>query len=71
MMQLGPISPLPWRAVYPDNPLKGCIRILDANGKDVGIDGFPTRPSCNAEQVAASVAAMIDIVNAFWEREQA
>lgn len=67
-MAIGPISPLPWRAVFPDTQ-HGCIRIIDANGKNTGIDAFPTRPGCDADQVKASVAVMVEVMNAFGKNE--
>jgi len=61
---VGPISPLPWKAVYHNGPY-GYIRVIDRDGKDVGIDAFPSRPGCDSDRVRASVLAMIDIVNHF------
>lgn len=62
----GPISPFPWTAV--ETGSNGYIRILDRDGKDVGIDAFPSRPRCDAGRIRASVAVMLEIVNAFHER---
>lgn len=65
---IGPTSPLPWRAE--DNG-KGCIRILDRDGCQVGIDAFPLRPGCEEWRVRNSVALILVVLNEFYANEMA